>query len=185
MQKSILLITSCFLYTFLYAQTTSNRLTDKPDSIAIHKVVLDQQSKLIPLTMPAGKAYDQFLHQRWSFVKTKVPLSPGPAPGSEYPQYYFYCAFKDSNNILLPDQWMNDLGEKIPNWFESARLYYAYTGDIVPLNITKGMVDYLLAHGITPSTYSWPNFPQTASNAGDTDFSGFYSAKDLLLMMFR
>lgn len=176
MQKSMLLIIGCFLYTFLYAQTTLNRLSDKPDSIAIHKVILDQRSKLIPLTMPVGKAYDLFLHQRWNFIKTKVPFSPGPAPRSEYPQYYFYCAFKDSNNILLPDQWMNDVGEKIPNWFESARLYYAYTGDSIPLNITKGMVDYSLAHGITLSTYSWPNFPQTASNAGDIRFSGFTSA---------
>ena len=177
MQKTILLIISCFHYTFLYAQTTSNRLSDKPDSIAIHKVVLDQQSKLIPLTMPAGKAYDLFLHQRWNFIKTKVPNSPGPAPRSDYPQYYFYCAFKDTNNLLLPDPWMNDVGEKIPNWFESARLYYAYTGDSIPLSITKGMVDYSLAHGITPSTYSWPNFPQTASNAGDLEFTGFTSAK--------
>ena len=177
MQKGTLLIISGFLYTFLYAQITPNRLSDKPDSIAIHKVILDQQSKIIPLTMPAGKAYDLFLRQRWNFIKTKVPFSPGPAPRSAYPQYYFYCAFKDSGDILLPDQWMNDVGEKIPNWFESARLYYAYTGDSIPLNITKGMVDYSLVHGITPSTFSWPNFPQTASNAGDLEFSGFNSAK--------
>ena len=46
---------------------------------------------------------------------------------------------------------MNDVGEKIPNWFESARLYYAYTGDISVMNIVKGMVDYSLSHGISSS----------------------------------
>jgi hypothetical protein len=179
MQKRLLLIINC-LITLVSAQTTSNRLTEKPDSIATHKVVLDAQLKIVPWTIPADKAYDQFLRHRWNFIKTQVPYSPGPAPRSDYPQYYFYCAFKDSNNILLPDQWMNDVGEKIPNWFESARLYYAYTGDIAPLDTTKGMIDYSLAHGITPSTYNWPNFPQTASNAGDTEFRGFNSAKRFL-----
>ena len=62
-------------------------------------------------------------------------------------------------------------------WFESARLFYAYTGDMEPLTITKGMVDYSLEHGITPSTYSWPNFPQTASDAGELEFRGFTTAK--------
>ena len=177
MKKSIIFVINYFICAFICAQPISNRLTEKPDSIAIHKVVLDGQSRIVPPALPVNRAYDEFLRLRWNFVKTVAPYSPGPPPRSSYPQYYFYCAFKDSGSVLLPDLWMNDLGEKIPNWFESARLYYAYTGDIVPLNITKGMVDYLLAHGITPSTYSWPNFPQTASNAGDTAYRGFYSAK--------
>ena len=142
-----------------------------------HPVVLDEQSKIVSWTMPRSRAYDQFLRLRWTFIKTKVPNSPGPAPRSSYPQYYFYCAFKDSSNMLLPDGWMNDIGEKLPNWFESARLYYAYTGDIEPLNITKSMVDYSLEHGVTPLAYSWPYFPQTASDAGETEFKGFTTAK--------
>ena len=177
MKKSSVFILSCFNTIFLSAQTLAPRYTEHPDSIATHKVVLDNQSKLIPWSSPAGKAYDQFLRQRWNFIRSNVPNSPGPAPRSSYPQYYFYCAFKDSNNVLLPDMWMNDVGEKIPNWFESARLYYSYTGDIAPLNIAKGMVDYSLGHGITPSTFSWPNFPYTTTNAGDTEFRGFTSAK--------
>ena len=36
---------------------------------------------------------------------------------------------------MIPDTWMNDIGEKIPNWFESARLYYQYSGDPRPLDI--------------------------------------------------
>lgn len=176
MKKITSLILAGFIATFPFAQTTSTRYTEKPDSIATHKVVLDNQSKIISW-MPQSKAYDQFLHQRWNFIKTMVPYSPGPAPRSSYPQYYFYCAYRDSNNVLLPDTWMNDVGEKIPNWFESARLYYAYTGDIGPLNITKGMVDYSLNHGTSPSTYSWPNFPQTASDAGAMEFRGFTTAK--------
>ena len=68
---------------------------------------------------------------------------------------------------------MNDVGEKIPNWFESSRLYYAYTGDLSVMNIVKDMVDYALSHGISSSDSEWPGFPYTTTNAGDTIFEGF------------
>lgn len=142
--------------------------------LGTHKIVLDNQSRIIPWFSPAEKAYDQLLRLRWNFIKSKVPASPGPAPRSLYPQYYFYCAFK---NDMKPDMWMNDVGEKIPNWFESGRLYYAYTGDTVVLNIVKDLADYALEHGTSPSTFAWPGFPYTTTNAGDTIFRGFTSAK--------
>ena len=138
-----------------------------------HNVSLDSTGKIIPWYVPADKAYDHFLHLRWDFIKTRVPLSPGPLPRSLYPQYYFYCAYKDNHGTLEPDTWMNDVGEKIPNWFESARLYYAYTGDMSVMNIVKGMVDYDLNHGISSSGSEWPGFPYTTTNAGDTIFEGF------------
>ena len=135
--------------------------------------MLDYQHKLLPRKVDASNPYDHFLRLRWNFVKTKAPKSPGPPPRSDYPQYFFYCAFIDSANHLLPDQWMNDVGEKIPMWFESARLYRDYTGDEEPLKLTKELVDYSLQHGITSENYSWPNFPQSAADAGATEFRGF------------
>lgn len=142
-----------------------------------HPVVLDAQQKIIPWSKPASMAYDYFLRQRWNFILTKVPHSPGPAPRSNYPMYYFYCAFRVKDNNLVPDEWTNDIGEKLPNWFESARLYYAYSGDERPLKIVAHMADYTLKHGISPSDFAWPDFPYTCANAGDTVFRGFTSAK--------
>jgi len=165
------------------AQNTLPVKDDPADSMKVrfqkntHPVVLDDKSKIIPWTKPQSKAYDHFLHQRWNFIKYNVPNSPGPEPRSSYPQYYFYCAYREKNGTLEPDQWMNDLGEKIPNWFESARLYYAYTGDSTVMTIVRNMVDYTLEHGISPAHFSWPNFPYTSTNAGDTEFRGFTSAK--------
>ena len=146
-----------------------------------HTVVLDGQGKIVPWSKPAEKAYDQFLRLRWEFIKTRVPNSPGPPPRSSYPQYYFYCAFWGKNGVLEPDTWMNDVGEKIPNWFESARLYYAYTGDSSVMRIIKDLVDYTIQHGTTPATDAWPYFPYTAANAGDMEFRGFSSAGRLAL----
>ena len=174
--KGILLIMLlCIGFRTLPAQT------NQPDSLAGHKIILDNQHKIIPRTMPVSKAYDEFLHLRWNFIKNQVPMSPGPPPRSEYPQYYFYCAFKPHDGILEPDTWMNDVAEKIPNWFESARLYYAYTGDSSVMHIVKGMVDYDLDHGMSPPDHAWPGFPFTTTNAGDTIFRGFTSSGRLAL----
>jgi hypothetical protein len=146
-----------------------------------HKVILDNQQKIISWIEPQSKAYDQFLHQRWNFIKTRVPYSPGPPPRSSYPEYYFYCGYWVKNGKMEPDTWMNDVAEKIPNWFESARLYYAYTGDSSVMTIIKNLADYALSHGTSPSTFAWPNFPYTTTNAGDTLFRGFTSYKRFVL----
>jgi len=145
-----------------------------------HRVILDDQNKIIPWSVPAENAYDHFLRLRWNFIKTKVPNCPGPPPRSSYPQYYFYCAFRNKGGVLEPDTWMNDVGEKIPNWLESARLYYAYTGDATVMTIVRQLLDYTIDHGTSPINFAWPNFPYTTTNAGDMEFRGFTNSKKLV-----
>jgi len=181
MKNIKLLILGSFIPGFLFAQTGSGVSKGTVDSLNNHVVVLDNQSKIISWITPQSKAYDQFLRQRWNFIKTMVPYSPGPAPRSSYPQYYFYCAYRYKDRKLEPDTWMNDVGEKLPNWFESARLYYAYTGDTTVMTIVKDFLDYAIEHGTSPSDFSWPGFPYTTTNAGDTDFRGFTSSKRFVL----
>jgi hypothetical protein len=127
---------------FRYGSSAASPVGDQantpgPDVFNGHKVMLDGQNKILPWApqslvrapnpsaapVPLTIAYDHFLRLRWEFIKTKVPNCPGPPPRSSYPAYYFYCAFWDKNGVLEPDTWMNDVAEKIPNWFESARLY--------------------------------------------------------------
>jgi len=165
----------------LSAQTVSLDGKKVADSLNMHKVILDNESKIISWITPQSKAYSEFLHQRWNYIKTSVPNSPGPAPRSSYPQYYFYCAYHMKDGRLQPDTWMNDIGERIPNWFESARLYYAYTGDTTVMAIVKKLIDYTIEHGTSASTFAWPNFPYTTTNAGDTVFHGFTSAGRFVL----
>jgi hypothetical protein len=141
-----------------------------------HNIVLDEQGKIIPWFTPRTNAYDNFINLRWDFLRSRVPLSPGPYPRSKYPQYYFYCAFRNNNGILEPDTWMNDIGEKIPNWFENARLYYAYSGDKSVMRLIEDFIDYVMVHGTSSETFEWPGFPYTTTNAGDTIFRGFTNA---------
>jgi uncharacterized membrane protein YgcG len=85
--------------------------------------------------------------------------------------YYLYCGFKPGNPIS-PDNWENDWGERLPNWVEFGRLFYAYTGDESPLNIAKNFVDYSLDHATTPSNFAWPNFPIGTGEGGVTEIQG-------------
>jgi hypothetical protein len=45
-----------------------------------HMVLLDAQGKILPWAPAKQSPYDYFLHLRWDFIKTKVPMCPGPAP---------------------------------------------------------------------------------------------------------
>jgi len=170
-----------FLFIIMLISCKSQHRVITDTTFCTHKVVLDEQNKIVPWYSPNENAYDHFLHLRWNFIKTMVPDSPGPDPRSGYPQYYFYCAFKVSNDSILPDAWMNDIGEKIPNWFESARLYYAYSGDTTVMNIMRDFIDYTIVHGTSPSDFTWPGFPYTTTNSGDTIFRGFSNHPKLVL----
>lgn len=131
-----------------------------------HTLVLDGQNKILPWYTPSSKAYDFYLDQLWKYVAT-VPNGPS----SSLPMYFLYCGFNPGNPIT-PNSWENDWGERLPNWVEFGRLYYAYTGDMGPLNIAKSLVDYSLDHATTPSNFVWPNFPIGTANAGATEIRG-------------
>ena len=62
-------------------------------SVNNHPVVLDGQQKIVTWMTPPETAFDRFLDQRWDFIKTSVPMSPGPAPRSSYPMYYFFSGY--------------------------------------------------------------------------------------------
>lgn len=173
----ILILSFIFQFDNVFAQ-----LEVKSDALFCgRKVILDNQGKLLPWYFPQDKAYDHFLNLRWNYVKTKVSNSPEPEPRSNYPQYYFYSSFVIKDGKMEIRDWMNDVGEKVPNWFENARLYYAYTGDSSVMKIVGDLIDYSLEHGTSPSTFAWPDFPYTTTNPGDTEFRGFSKHGRLVL----
>ncbi len=172
---------SVFLVLLLSESVFCQKVSDIDTMFCGHKVVLDSQGKLLPWYTPQNQAYDHFLHLRWDFVKNKVPNAPGPAPRSDYPMYYFYASFDVKNGKIEEREWMNDVAEKVPNWFENARLYYAYSGDSSVMKIARDLIDYSLEHGTSPADFAWPNFPYTTTNPGDMEFRGFSNHENLVL----
>jgi hypothetical protein len=129
-----------------------------------HTVVLDGQNKILPWYTPNANAYDRYLYQLWQWL----PTAPNYAG---LPMYYLSCGFEPGNPIG-PNNWENDWGERLPNWVEFGRLYYAYAGDMGPLNIAKKLVDYSLDHATTPSNFEWPNFPIGTGEGGAAEIQG-------------
>jgi hypothetical protein len=153
--KALTAVAICMLLSLMDASAATLRY---------HTLVLDSQNMILPWYTPAENAYDQYLDQLWIWL----PKAPNV---SGLPMYYLYCGFKPGSPIT-PDNWENDWGEKIPNFVDFSLRYYAYAGDRRPIDISQGMVDYSLAHGITPASYAWPNFPYGTANAGATTING-------------
>jgi hypothetical protein len=137
------------------------------ERLRYHDVVLDERGQLLPWYKPADKAFDHYLKQCWAWALA--------APNDEHglPISFLYCAWQPGTPPSASKAWENDIGEKIPNWVESARLFYQYAGDRAPLDYVKRLVDYSLAHGLTPADHAWPRFPVGTANAGDREFRGF------------
>ena len=53
--------------------------------------------------------------------RQKFPIARDRLPAPTIRSITSIAPSRDKNGILEPDEWMNDVGEKIPNWFESAR----------------------------------------------------------------
>jgi hypothetical protein len=137
-----------------------------------HEVKVDAQGKLVPWFAPAANAYHEFLTKRWNFIKS----GSFPTPGNPtYPQYFLHSGFATTNPGIDPDYWMNAISEVVPNWFESARLYYAYSGDAAPLALAKAVMDHSLTNGISPANFAWPNLPYTGGNHSEVPIRGFFS----------
>jgi len=136
------------------------------DVLRYHPVWVDESNKILPWFSPMENAYDHYLDTLWTWLPT-VPNGPS----SPLPMYYLYCGF-ETGDPITPDTWENDWGERIPNFVEFGRLYYAYTGNIAPLEIARSLADYALAHGMTPATFAWPNFPYGAASAGAAEING-------------
>jgi hypothetical protein len=154
------------LFILVFLLTLIQNAICLSEVLRYHTVVLDDQNKILPWYSPGANAYDQYLEQLWEYIPT-VPNGPS----SSLPMYYLYCGFKPGNPIS-PDNWENDWGERLPNWVEFGRLFYAYTGDESPLNIAKNFVDYSLDHATTPSNFAWPNFPIGTGAAGAEEIQG-------------
>jgi O-glycosyl hydrolase len=138
-----------------------------------HTLVVDAQNKILPWYSPAANAFDNYLDQCWAWAV----VAPNDTHG--LPISFLYCAWRPGNLPTADNYWENDVGEKIPNWVESARLYYQYSGDRAPLDYVKRLVDYSLDHGQTPTNHAWPSFPVGTANAGDTEFCGFTNAPNM------
>jgi hypothetical protein len=86
------------------------------EMLRYHTLVVDGQDKILPWYAPAGNAFDNYLDKCWAWA-VAAPLDTHGLPIP-----YLYCAWRPGNPPTIDPGWENDVGEKIPNRVESARV---------------------------------------------------------------
>ena len=141
-----------------------------------HPVVLDSQGKLLSWVTPQERAYGQVVKLAWDFIENKVPLE-----SNGLKVYMVHSTFDPST--LRGTDWPHNPAGLYAMFVDSALAYYTYSGDTLALDRVREMLDYQLAHGMTPAAWEWSGVPYASSDAGSTEYFGAdevkYCAKEM------
>jgi hypothetical protein len=130
-----------------------------------HRVVLDDQGRLLSWVTPQDRAYDRVVSLAWDFIENKVPVEPNGL------KIYLVHSTFDPVTLRGTD-WPHNPAGLYAMFVDSALAYYAYSGDKVALARVREMLDYQLAHGTTPANWEWASAPYASSEPGATDYFG-------------
>ncbi len=132
-----------------------------------HSVVLDGQGKLLAWYQPAKNlGYDQVLRLGWDFIEHKVPADDRHGTGLKI---YLLDAVYDGKT-LQGTYWQHNPAMVFASFVDSVVGWYPYSGDEEAVQAVRGMLDYQLAHGTTPSDWDWPGVPFATSCGDQPDY---------------
>jgi pimeloyl-ACP methyl ester carboxylesterase len=130
-----------------------------------HRAVLDGQGRLLPWYKPdAGLGYDHVLRIGWRFIEQRVPRDP--RTGSKV--FLNYAVF--DGQTLHGIYWQHNPAFLNAAFVDSLVAWYPYSGDRRAIRTVRQMLDYQLAHGTTPTRWSWAGVPFATSCAGDRKY---------------
>jgi hypothetical protein len=130
-----------------------------------HRALLDGQGRLLPWYKPgAGLGYDHVLRLGWRFIEQRVPRDP--RTGSKV--FLNYAVF--DGQTLRGIYWQHNPAFLNATFVDSLVAWYPYSGDRRAIRAVREMLDYQLAHGTTPSRWSWARVPFATGCAGDRTY---------------
>ncbi len=134
--------------------------------IAGRDVQLDAWGGLLPWPYPedAGRSYESHVLTQWALLRDRFGRMP-----------YFHCCFQlgaDGEPVADPN-WANSTAYLRAMMIGFAERLYPYTGDEQVLRYTEALVDYELAHGLTPGDYAWAGVPYPSADPGAADYRGW------------
>jgi hypothetical protein len=132
-----------------------------------HPVVLDAQGKLLAWYQPEKNlGYDHVIRLGWDFIEHKVPLDTRHGTGLKI--YLINSVF--DGKTLQSTYWQHNPAMVYAAFVDSLVGWYPYSGDDEAVQAVRGMLDYQLAHGTTPSDWEWPGVPFATSCDDDRDY---------------
>lgn len=131
-----------------------------------HTVVLDSSGKIIPWTTNPGDGYGTVITSAWNYLLNSVPNDSTNGKPAYYSHSYM------NPDTQQPVGWPHNPAGLYGMLTESALKYYAYSGDIRPVNLAKATASWQLAHGMTSSTDNWANVPYSSGESGSLNYQG-------------
>ena len=119
-----------------------------------HAAVVDSQGKLLPWYEPQRNlGYDEVLRLGWNFIEHKVP----DESGTKLKTYLVNSVF--DGQTLQGAYWQSNPAMTFGSFVDSAVAWFPYPGDRDAIRTVSAMLDYTLAHGTTPPSWSWASVP--------------------------
>lgn len=130
-----------------------------------HSAVTDAGGGLLAWYRPQqGLGYDHVLRLGWKFVEHGVPDSVG----THLKTYLVNAVFDGTTRQGA--YWQSNPSMLFGSFVDSALAWYPYSSDATAIRTVRGMLDYLLAHGLTPTRWSWSGVPFPTGCADQADY---------------
>jgi hypothetical protein len=135
--------------------------------VALHKPMLDGGDKLLAWYEPGKNlGYDKVLRLGWDFIEHKVPVDTRHGTGLKI---YLINSVMD-DKTLQGEYWQHNPAMVYAGFVDGLVGWYPYSGDKEAIGAVRGMLDYQLAHGTTPTGWDWPSVPFATSCDDQADY---------------
>lgn len=129
-------------------------------------VLFDANNRILSWLTPQESSYDRILRANVRYLLNDIPTDPNNGLKLYYTHPYFYP------RSLAPGDWSHNPAGLFAMFVDSGLAYYAYSGESGYVSLAKEVLDYDLAHGLTPATASWAGVPYASSASGATEYRG-------------
>ena len=125
-----------------------------------HRAVRDADGRLLAWYRPsANLGYDHVLRLGWNFLEHRA-----------HERYLRYAVFDGTS--LRGAYWQHNPAFLNAAFVDSVVAWYPYSGDRRAVALVRRMLDYQLAHGTSPSRWSWSRVPFATACAGERNYGG-------------
>ena len=131
-----------------------------------HPVVLDGTGGIIPWTANPGDGYGTVIDNAWNYLLNSVPNDPINGKPAYYSHSYM------NPDTQQPVGWPHNPAGLYSMLTESALKYYAYSGNIAPMNLVKDLANWQLRNGMSSPNDNWANVPYASGDAGSLTYRG-------------
>ncbi len=133
---------------------TVGATTEVNSELPWHPAVVDSQGKLLSWYEPQQNlGYDEVLRVGWNFLEHEVP----DESGTKLKTYLVNSVF--NGGTLQGAYWQSNPAMTFGSFVDSALAWYPYSGDRGAIRLVSTMLNYELAHGTTPASWSWSSVP--------------------------